>query len=391
MSMSPLQGVEAVRRGRDLRLDFFRGLALWFIFLDHIPSNFLSSLTIQNVGFSDAAEIFVFISGYAAAVAYGSIMRRRGFAFAAAGVWRRVWQLYIAQIVLFMVFTAQIAYVVAHFQNPMYADEMRIVDYFRDPYRSLAEALLLKFKPADMDILPLYIVLLAGFPFALYWLPRRPRIVLAASAAFWAVVHAFHLNLPGYPPGTTWHFNPLAWQLLFVTGAVCAAAGPDLAKWLPSRRVLLPVAVAYLAFAAFVVATWTVPFLDRAMPNWLGKILYPIDKGNLDILRYAHFLALAYVTVTLVGRHSAFLSGRAARPLIVCGQHSLQVFCVGTFLSFAGHWILVQINGGNLMQIAVSVAGIGLMCGLAYGLAWYKRAEAGARQGSEAARRPATE
>jgi len=50
--------------GRDLRLDLFRGLANWAIFLDHIPHEVMSSITTRNYGFSDAADLFVFISGY---------------------------------------------------------------------------------------------------------------------------------------------------------------------------------------------------------------------------------------------------------------------------------------------------------------------------------------
>ena len=68
--------------GRDLRLDLFRGLALWLIFLDHIPANVVNWLTIRNYGFSDAAEIFVFISGYTAAFVYGRTMQ------SAASWWR---------------------------------------------------------------------------------------------------------------------------------------------------------------------------------------------------------------------------------------------------------------------------------------------------------------
>jgi hypothetical protein len=82
--------------GRDLRLDFFRGLSLWFIFLNHIPSNTVSWLTNRNYGFSDAAEIFVFISGYTAAFVYGRVMLESGFVVASARILKRVWQLYVA-------------------------------------------------------------------------------------------------------------------------------------------------------------------------------------------------------------------------------------------------------------------------------------------------------
>ena len=360
------------RSRRDLRLDFFRGLALWFIFLDHMPSNSLNAYTIGNLGFSDAAEIFVFISGFAAAVAYGSILKRRGYVLAVARILRRVWQLYVAQIFLFVAFIAQIAYVAARFQNPMFAEEMGIVQYFNEPHISLLQALLLKFRPANLDILPLYIVLLASFPVVLWGVVRAPLVTLAVSALLWGVARYFGWNLPGYPPGTEWYFNPLAWQLLFVTGAVCGISGDAIRRILMPRAVLLPICIAYLVFAFVVAKTWVIPELEASLPNWLGDILYPIDKTNLDILRYTHFLAMAYVTVQLVRVDSRFLHWRVFNPLVVCGQHSLQVFCVGTFLSFAGHWIIVQSNGGLALQILVSSTGIALMCALAYVLAWYK-------------------
>src|SRR5262249_34892361 len=90
-----------VTTGRDLRLDLFRGLALWLIFLDHIPSNLVAWVTIRNYGFSDATEIFVFVSGYTAAFVYGKEMNERGFVVAGAHILRRAWQIYVAHVFLF--------------------------------------------------------------------------------------------------------------------------------------------------------------------------------------------------------------------------------------------------------------------------------------------------
>src|SRR5215470_7730134 len=95
---------------RDLRLDLFRGLALWLIFLDHIPSNIVNWVTIRNYGFSDAAEIFVFISGYTAAFVYGREMQKRGVIVASARILKRAWQVYVAHIFIFVIFMAEIAY-----------------------------------------------------------------------------------------------------------------------------------------------------------------------------------------------------------------------------------------------------------------------------------------
>src|SRR6195256_2556477 len=149
-----------VTTGRDLRLDLFRGIALWLIYLDHIPSNVVSWITIRNYGFSDATEIFIFISGYTAAFVYGRAMLERGFLISGARILRRSWQIYVAHIFLFAIYMAEISYVATSFENPLYAEEMNILDFLKNPDQTIIQALLLMFKPANMDVLPLYIVLL---------------------------------------------------------------------------------------------------------------------------------------------------------------------------------------------------------------------------------------
>src|SRR5882724_503869 len=119
--------------GRDLRLDLFRWLALWLIFLDHIPSNVVSWITIRNYGFSDATEIFVFISGYTAAFVYGRAMREQGLVVAGARILKRVWQVYVAHIFLFAIYMAEISYVSHNFENPLYGEEMGIFDFLQQP------------------------------------------------------------------------------------------------------------------------------------------------------------------------------------------------------------------------------------------------------------------
>ena len=160
MSVTEANPAPAPASDRDLRLDLFRGIALWLIFLDHIPSNIVSWVTIRNYGFSDATEIFIFISGFTAAFVYGRAMRDRGFIVSGARILKRAWQIYVAHIFLFMIYLAEIAYVARGFNNPLYAEEAGILDFLQQPDVTIVEALLLKFKPSNMDVLPLYIVLL---------------------------------------------------------------------------------------------------------------------------------------------------------------------------------------------------------------------------------------
>src|SRR5258708_25919242 len=200
---------------RDLRLDLFRGLALWLICLDHIPSNIVNWVTIRNYGFSDATEIFVFISGYTAAFVYGRAMREQGTLVAGARILKRAWQVYVAHIFLFAIYTAEISYVAHSFENPLYHEEMGIFDFLQQPDITLAQAMLLKFKPANMDVLPLYIVLLPGFPPLLWLLLPTPAVALGASDLFYARPLHFDWNIPASPNGNGALIR-CAWQRLCV-------------------------------------------------------------------------------------------------------------------------------------------------------------------------------
>lgn len=370
---------KAENASRDLRLDFFRGLALWFIFLNHMHYNVLTWATNRNYGFSDATEIFVYISGYSAAIAYGSAMRRQGFLLAAARILRRVWQIYVAHLMLFLAFTAEIAFLALRFDNQMFVEEMNVLTFLDEPHVTLIQALLLKFRPVNMDVLPLYIVLLAGFPLALWGILRRPLLVLAASVLLYVVARRYGWNLPNYPGNAGWYFNPFTWQVLFVLGAV-ATRTPELLAWLGrQQRWLAPIAVAYLLFSLWIALSWNVPHLEATVPQWLARHLYPVDKTSLDPLRAMHFLAVAYLTACWVGPQSRFLASRAALPLVVCGQHSLAVFCVGIFLSFTGEFVLLELDGSIATQVAVGFGGIALMTALAAVLGWYKAADKASR------------
>jgi hypothetical protein len=363
-----------VTTGRDLRLDLFRGIALWLIFLDHIPSNVVSWITIRNYGFSDATEIFIFISGYTAAFVYGKAMLERGFLVSGARILRRAWQIYVAHIFLFAIYMAEISYVATSFDNPLYAEEMNILDFLKQPDMTIVQALLLKFKPVNMDILPLYIILLLLFPPVLWLLLRAPTLALAGSLVVYVLAWQLGWNLPAYPEGS-WYFNPFAWQLLFVFGAWCALGGAkQLAPILQSPATTV-IAILYLGFAFIIALSWYMPGDVRLVPHWLEDLIYPIDKTNLDVLRFAHFLALAVLTVRFVPRTWPLLDSWSLYPAILCGQHSLEIFCLGVFLAFAGHFALVDISGAFWMQVVISLLGIAVMIATAALITWYKDLE----------------
>lgn len=377
---APLAAVAGPAEDRDVRLDLFRGLALWFIFLDHVPSNAVSWVTVRNYGFSDATEIFIFISGYTAAFVYGKAMLERGTVVASARILKRAWQIYVAHVFLFAIYLAEISYITTSFHNPLFAEEMNILDFLRQPDQTIIQALLLKFKPVNMDVLPLYIVLLLMFPPVLWLVLRRPNLALAGAVAVYAVIWQTKFNLPAYPNGH-WAFNPFAWQLLFVFGAWCACGGAAKLTPIINSPITQILAVGYLLFGLAVVMTWHFKALAPLVPQWFAELIYPIDKPNLDALRFAHFLALAAVTVRFVPRQWPPLQTAWVQPAVRCGQHSLEIFCLGVFLAFAGHFALVEISQSVAMQVAISGVGILLMIAAAYLLAWYKAVE-GRRPGA---------
>ena len=361
---------------RDIRLDLFRGLALWFIFLDHIPTNIVSWLTVRNYGFSDATEIFVFISGYTAVIAYSRMLDEEGLPRTASRIYRRVWQLYVAHILLFVAFSAQIAWVSIARDTPALIEEMELLGLGQNPYRAILEAALLKFRPVNLDVLPLYIVLLAVFPLVLPVVVRWPWVVIGVSLALYAATCHFNWNLPAYPDEKVWYFNPMAWQVVFHVGAACAVFGPGLSRLDRFRGTLTVLAIAFLLFAAFIALSWQYNPLERLVPTWVARLIYPIDKTNIDILRFLHFLAIAWLVRIAVPIDAPGLKWALWEPLRRCGEASLLIFCIGTFLALSGQVIVSQYEDSILSQILVSIGGIAIMCVAAYIAAWFKRGNA---------------
>jgi len=369
------------RRQRDLRLDFFRGAALFCIFIDHIPGNLLTWATLHNIAFCDAAEVFIFISGFAAAMVYGRALTQRGVLFATAQIYRRVWQLYVAHVFIFVVFIAEVSYTVSAVNNPIYNDELRVGDFLEQPHIAILQALLLRFQPNFLNILPLYIVLLGIFPAILIGLRRHRRLVLAASLLLYGVSVGRGWTVPGYPDGETWFFNPLAWQLLFVIGALCGHSAAEGRPLLPQTPWLPRLATTVVLVAALISLSWGLHEAYEPIPALLLKSLwrFTIDKSNLAPLRLVNFLALAIAVIRVVPRHARFLRWRLVYPVILCGQHSLHVFCLSILLSVTGHFILGEFWPGLAGQLLVNLSGVALMIATAAVLGWYKNATASTR------------
>jgi hypothetical protein len=360
---------------RDLRLDFFRGVALFSIFIDHVAWNsLLAQFTLQSVGFSDAAEVFILISGYTAGMVYGRAIERQGLLMAAMRIYHRVWQLYVAHVFLFMQFTATMAYLVDTFNNAIYAEEFRAADFLKEPGRAVIKALTLQFQPEFMDILPLYIVLLAVLPLVLIGFRLWSAGTLAASLGLWGAAQVNkNIALAAYPgPDHVWFFNPFCWQALFFLGAWCGWRGMSGGiSWL-THRWLFRLAAAGVLAGFLIRFSWTLHWLYDPVPALFGRTLWPLlSKTNLSPLRFANVLLLALLVARLIPAQAAFLAGRVARPFIMCGRHSLHIFCLGILLATIGRLVINEFFGGVLLQGVVSVTGIALMIGTAAMMDWF--------------------
>jgi hypothetical protein len=351
---------------RDLRLDACRGLALWFIFIDHIPDNVLVWLTLRNYGFSDTTEVFVFVSGYTCMLAYGGTLREQGWPTIATRALRRGWEIYTAFLLLLI---AYLAVIWTAGGGIGYLDETNTAVFFENPGAALIHAGFMQYTPVNTDVLPTFTLLHLAFPALLWLLTRSAAVALAASFLVYLLVQAFGWNLPAWPRGE-WFFNPLAWQVLFVFGAWYANEGAGRLWTIVQSRAALVLAMLYLAFSLAVALSWQIKALEAFMPDVLSKLIYPIDKSNLAPVRLLHFLALAIVVSRLTPPDWHGLMKPSMTAMIRCGENSLAMYCLGVLLSFIGHVILVKISGAIAMQVAVSIAGIAFTIAAATLMTW---------------------
>ena len=358
-------------RTRDARLDIARGLALFIIFVAHMPMNPLALLTPGRLGFSDSAEIFVFCSGAAAAMAMARVFDLHGWWMGTARVFLRIWQLYWAHIAIFLVVLAtNIQFDRWAGGGTRYLDGFNLGNVFGPHAKdAIVGILTLTYVPNYFDILPMYIVLLALVPVLMLVERAGKYAAVALVIALWGLAQGRLMDLPAEPwSNRPWFFNPFSWQLVFFTGFAFVRG------WLPmpqyDRRLFLSalgllVAGVAIAFEPLVHAI--------AYPKWFVDAISPLrNKTYEGLLRYAHFLALAYVAYVLAGEAGNRLRGRAAEICRIAGQQALAVFLAGLWLSVACGYLLQKAGAGWLWAIVINAGGIAAMVGVAWFAGWMK-------------------
>ena len=355
---------------RDPRVDFFRRLALAFIFVDHVPDNVFARFTLRNFGFSDAAEVFIFLAGFSAVFAYGHYFDRGDVAAGLRRVGRRIGVIYAWHVALIVASVVMLGIAAKVFANESYIANIGLAGYFETPGKALVDAALLFNQPNMLNILPIYVVLLAWFPVAYMMMRRSVAGVLAVSVTIWLAANLIGINLPSEQgPRGAWFFNPFAWQLLLTIGALAAVKVRDGAA--PSMP-LTVLAAAYATLAFVMAAPWTM------MPGLEAAVLIPwdalgsMDKSNLSLWRVGHVLSLAYLVWAFISTRESWLSHPLAESISRGGRHSLEVFSIGILLAFAG-WIAINESQSTFStHLLVTVVGLLVMGVSAWHLARQK-------------------
>ena len=110
----------------------------------------------------------------------------------------------------------------------------------------------------------------------------------------------------------------------------------------------------------------------EGFPALFLRQLWPVNKTNLAPIRLISFFALVILAARWISPQAAFLRSAAARPVVLCGAHSLEVFCLSILLSALGHFLLSEFATGITIQVAVNAVGIAVMCLSAWTFDWYR-------------------
>jgi len=340
-----------IRQNRDTRIDFFRGFALWCMFIDHLLKGSLRLITLRQFGFCDGAELFVLLSGISAGMLYRKTSVRDGVTAARIKILRRIAVLYRTHLILFVLYLATVGFLIARFNVPSFLEVNNLDGFDVHPLHNLLNSVLLRYQPQYLDILPLYIVLLFTLGLGLPLLLRWPRSVLGVSVLLYGATRAFHLVLPEW--AGLWYFNPFAWQVIFVIGLVCESI-------LTGKRYWRGWDYGAALFALFSLVESHARHLAHVVPSVL-LVHSEVDKSNLHPFKLLSILSLAW----LAGRHlpatAAWLRSRWIAPFVLIGQHSLPVFASSVLFSLAGQaWL--STHTGWVSQVMVQGLGsVGMM------------------------------
>jgi len=349
---------------RDPRVDLLRGLSLLSIFVDHIPKNRLAEFTFHSFAFSDAAEIFVILAGFSATFAYGRVFERDGLRVGFAKVLLRCLQIYGVQVLLLL----STLFFVAEWDRLRGMQSIIVGPMLRDGWHGTMRGMMLAALPSYLDILPLYILLLATFPLIRFGMMRSIPATIAGSVLLYGLANVLHWNLPNIVDPTDaahWYFDPFTWQLIFVLGCWLAIVARNRHPVIANPPPLLVAACwAYLVFAFVALDAWKLwpaPF-GSDFPG-MGPpfaIFGNEPKTFVTPWRLINVLAITYLALTSSGLGTVARS-RLLGPVVACGRNSLYVFALGCILALFGRMIYKSYEVTAATEILVNVTGLTAM------------------------------
>ena len=353
-------------------VDFWRGLALVTIFINHIPGNYWGRFTHANYSISDSADLFVFLAGWSLRYLIGPPGKLKATWYLVLRLLGRAIQLYAAQILITMIAIAMLAASATWLDNPLILEWHNAAAVFYDPILTHIGLAALTHHLGYFDILPLYVVLMAMAPVIAVIDRYAPNWVLPISLALYFVTLVIPIPMPTWPVDGQWFFNPLAWQLIFVLGFVMARedgiGGFVRRHIVPIRWLSLPIVLA----STYVVWFWLWPD-PTLMPQ--PRLLFIADKTFVTPVRVIQFLALMAVfsvTYPYIKRWASLL----VEFLSLLGRNSLYVFCVGSLLSLAGQITRFVYRGDILVDTLVVILGVAIMAFTAWLPEWREQVTA---------------
>lgn len=352
---------------RDLRIDFFRGLALCAIFLNHIPGP-ATMLTWRHYGFSDAADTFVFLAGFSAALAWGAGFRgERNTAKAKESAGRRALHLYRTHLALVGAMLMLVTFSAWAYGNPGLREMMGLGYLGLHPADGWLRVALLAYLPNLGDILPMYIVFIGALALLGPVMARHPLATFCISGLIWLIAGMAKIAPPAHPDGGQWFFNPLCWQFLFVIGFLLGNRVSS-GKPAPRHPLLMAASAGMVLYALLATAPWHVFGIAPDFRIFDPDALIPHGKETLEIGRLLHFLALAYVISGLIGPNAAFFRSLPGRLFGTMGRHSLPVFVGGVLLSTLWTILIQQTPTTNAMEWVMGLSGLLIL--LAIAMVW---------------------
>jgi len=352
-------------------VDFWRGFALVTIFVNHIPGIFYARFTHAKLSLSDAAEIFVFLAGWA--LRYMTRSRQRPILHQAQRLGGRAAKLYAAHIFTTVIAIAILAASATLLAKPELLTWHHAGTLFDELGPSHLGLWLLTFQLDFFNILPLYVILMIAAPIFLVVDRYSPYALLLLSVIVYLVTLATPIRIPTWPLDGQWFFNPLAWQLVFVLGFLLARDdGPGdyvrrhivIIRWLSLPVVLISALIVWNGWSP-----------DRtAVPE--PQLFFVSDKTYAAPMRLVQFLALVAVVTAIYP-----LIKRAVPAVVeflsLLGRHSLPVFCVGSLLSLVGFITKSVYEPDLVLDTVIIVSGIAIMALAAQLGEWHQQMKIG--------------